>query len=255
MLSFKRSGEVGGPLVVLLHAANFDGRSWRAILPSLAEFEVLTIDLPGHGESVDIPFEGFEAAADEVADVIRSEADKPAALAAISMGAYVALRLLERHPGVIDTAVLSGIQAQPISLGFLPRATMRAAAQLTRFRCVRERLAAAVGITDLKLASDPTGAPVASVETTMQVAEAALDFKLGSDVNQICARCLILAGEKEHSAILEAIPEFKNQLQYCSAYLVRGLGHGWIAKDPDLFARTLTAWIRGKELPNELLCK
>jgi pimeloyl-ACP methyl ester carboxylesterase len=47
---FQRYGD-GGPRVVLVHAIGFDHRTWEPILPALAGYEVVAVDLPGHGES------------------------------------------------------------------------------------------------------------------------------------------------------------------------------------------------------------
>ncbi|MGX7678564.1 alpha/beta fold hydrolase [Jatrophihabitans sp. DSM 45814] len=53
-LAFERSG-TGAPLV-LLHGIGMSGRVWDPVVPALsAQFEVIAIDLPGHGRSAPFP--------------------------------------------------------------------------------------------------------------------------------------------------------------------------------------------------------
>jgi len=50
-LHFSRYGSTG-PKVVLVHAIGFDHRTWERILPTLeGRYEVVAVDLPGHGDS------------------------------------------------------------------------------------------------------------------------------------------------------------------------------------------------------------
>src|SRR5712691_4498039 len=53
-LEFTRSG-AGAPLV-LLHGIGGSRHAWDPVIPALAEhFDVLAIDLPGHGDSEPVP--------------------------------------------------------------------------------------------------------------------------------------------------------------------------------------------------------
>ena len=53
-LAFERSG-TGAPMV-LLHGLGMSRRAWDPVLPALAgRFEVIAIDLPGHGRSEPFP--------------------------------------------------------------------------------------------------------------------------------------------------------------------------------------------------------
>ena len=99
----------GVPLV-LLHAFPLDSRMWTdvaALLPG----PVLALDLPGLGaaEGVPLPEPSLEASADAVADALARAGHERAVVAGLSMGGYVALALIERHPdlvaglGLLDT--------------------------------------------------------------------------------------------------------------------------------------------------------
>ncbi|MBF0688789.1 MAG: alpha/beta fold hydrolase [Cellulomonas sp.] len=87
--------------IVLLHAFPLDHRMWDDVAADLGRtHRVLAPDLPVPvGEP--LPDPSLEDAADHVAAVIRGAGDGPAVVAGLSMGGYVALALLERHPELV----------------------------------------------------------------------------------------------------------------------------------------------------------
>lgn len=99
----------GLPLV-LLHAFPLDSRMWADVAPQL-EGPVLAVDLPGAGSApgAALPEPSLEAAADAVAAALAGAGHDRAVVAGLSMGGYVALALVERHPelvaglGLLDT--------------------------------------------------------------------------------------------------------------------------------------------------------
>lgn len=106
----------GTPLV-LLHAFPVDSRMWgdvAALLPSGGP--VLAVDLPGMGAARGADDSGgpsLEAAADAVAAAVGAAGHARAVVAGLSMGGYVALALVERHPalvaglGLLDTKAVA----------------------------------------------------------------------------------------------------------------------------------------------------
>ncbi|QZN86515.1 alpha/beta fold hydrolase [Cellulomonas sp. C5510] len=99
----------GLPLV-LLHAFPLDHRMWAdvaALLPAAphgaATQPVLALDLPGLGaaQGVPLPAPSLDASADAVAAALAEAGHDRAVVAGLSMGGYVALALLERHPGLV----------------------------------------------------------------------------------------------------------------------------------------------------------
>lgn len=91
----------GLPLV-LLHAFPLDSRMW-ADVAALVDGPVLAVDLPGLGaaQGVALPEPSLEAAADAVAAALAEAGHAHAVVAGLSMGGYVALALLERHPALV----------------------------------------------------------------------------------------------------------------------------------------------------------
>lgn len=101
----------GLPLV-LLHAFPLDARMWTDVAAAIPDgVPVLALDLPGLGaaQGVPLPAPALEASADAVAAVLALDGQHRAVVAGLSMGGYVALALVERHPelvaglGLLDT--------------------------------------------------------------------------------------------------------------------------------------------------------
>jgi pimeloyl-ACP methyl ester carboxylesterase len=123
-VAYQRAGD--GPLLVLLHGAALDGRSWQPQLAGLSdEFTVVAWDEPGAGRSSDLPA-GFGLAgyADCLAELIDDLGLGPAHVGGLSWGGTVALELYERHPAVVRTLVLADTYAG--WKGSLPEEEVRA---------------------------------------------------------------------------------------------------------------------------------
>lgn len=83
--------------LVLLHAFPLDHRMWDATKALVTGFsEVLTPDLPQLEQEPSL-----EVAADAVAAQVRSAGAERVVVGGLSMGGYVALALLERHPDLV----------------------------------------------------------------------------------------------------------------------------------------------------------
>jgi 2-succinyl-6-hydroxy-2,4-cyclohexadiene-1-carboxylate synthase len=87
--------------LALLHGFTQTGRSWGPLLPALEErFEVLTPDLPGHGDRCEVRADLWE-----VARLVGEECGR-AAYVGYSMGGRVALHLGLAHPELVERLVV-----------------------------------------------------------------------------------------------------------------------------------------------------
>jgi hypothetical protein len=78
-------------------------------------------------------------------------------------------------------------------------------------------------------------------------------FKSGVSRVEISAPSptLLVAGERE-TAIRPANAALASLMPHAVARFAPGLGHGWIAREPELHVRMVEAWLTGQELPSEL---
>lgn len=109
-LSLLRSGS-GEPLV-LLHPLALAGELWRPLAERFAGFDVLAVDLRGHGESGwdGRPF-SIEDMADDLAESLDTLGLRKIHLLGMSMGGSVAMTLAGKHPDLVRSLVLADTTA------------------------------------------------------------------------------------------------------------------------------------------------
>jgi 3-oxoadipate enol-lactonase len=111
-LSYNAAGN--GPLAVLIHGFPFDHRVWLEQVGNLsAHHQVVALDLRGRGGSSSStePIHTMDLLADDVAGLIGHFTLTGADVVGLSMGGYVALALLERHPEAVRSLVLADTRA------------------------------------------------------------------------------------------------------------------------------------------------
>jgi pimeloyl-[acyl-carrier protein] methyl ester esterase len=98
-LQVERTGH--GPALLLVHGWAMHGGVFAPLVRALeAAFNVITVDLPGHGGSRDsaLPL-ALDPVADALAALIDAQPSKHALVAGWSLGGLVATALAARHPG------------------------------------------------------------------------------------------------------------------------------------------------------------
>ena len=106
MLWVKEAGQ--GPPLILLHAAGTSGRIWWRHIPRLARrFQVLTIDLPGHGQSPrpEEPL-SIEGMSGELYQTLQARNLSQVNVVGLSLGGMVAQMLAVNHTSSVRSLVL-----------------------------------------------------------------------------------------------------------------------------------------------------
>ncbi|GIW84677.1 MAG: alpha/beta fold hydrolase [Thermogemmata sp.] len=102
-----------GRPVVWLHAFPLDRGMWEPQLQPLlaAGYRVITVDLPGFGESPVQAGWTIDSAADALAELLEVLQVPAAVVGGESMGGYVALALARRHPHSLSGLILADTRA------------------------------------------------------------------------------------------------------------------------------------------------
>ncbi len=126
-----RSGDTraGSVPYILLHGFPVDSRMWAEVAARLpGDREVLAIDLPGLGASAAgtevegrlgdagvgaAPAPALETSADAVWLTLQRRGVEGAIVVGLSMGGYVAMAVLDRHPGVVRGLALLDTRSGP----------------------------------------------------------------------------------------------------------------------------------------------
>lgn len=108
----------GQPTVIFVHGAGMDHSAW--ILQSryfaYHGYNVLALDLPGHGRSSGAPLSTIGALADWLAQLIEITGLGPATLVGHSMGSLAVLECAARYPERVQALALLGT-AVPMTVG------------------------------------------------------------------------------------------------------------------------------------------
>ena len=99
------------PTVVFVHGAGLDHSSFalQSRYFGYHGWNVLALDLPGHGRSPGPPIATVQGMADWVVEVLERLSIPKAVLVGHSMGALVSLEAAARHPGRVERIALIGV--------------------------------------------------------------------------------------------------------------------------------------------------
>ena len=120
-LHFEEAGS-GPETILFIHGLMLASESWQAQRDHFATtHRVLTYDLRGQGRSEHTKRGlGLDSLAEDAAELIRQLAPEGCHVVGFSMGAFIALRLGARHPGLVRSLTLIGVSADAESRGKLP---------------------------------------------------------------------------------------------------------------------------------------
>lgn len=106
--------EGAGPVLLLLHAFPCDGSLWDPVAAACRAtgWRTLVPDLPGFGASP-LPSAGpdLDAVADDVVDMLHERDVASCAVAGVSLGGYIAMNLVRRHPELVRALLLCDTKA------------------------------------------------------------------------------------------------------------------------------------------------
>ena len=117
--------------LLLVHGTGCSADSWRYQVEGLArEFEVVAVDLPGHGSSAPAGDPSIERYAETVSHVLQRLGTRKAFLAGHSMGGAVALQIALERPELLKGLILVATAAYLDSLAMTPDILLWAIAAL-----------------------------------------------------------------------------------------------------------------------------
>ena len=95
-----------GPSIVLIHGMGSAATAWKPIIPSLAkQFKVITVDLPGHGQSTYSPMQSMDptSLAKLVVKNLSDIGVNDFHLVGNSLGGWISLEIAVLNPSQVKT--------------------------------------------------------------------------------------------------------------------------------------------------------
>ncbi|RPJ51416.1 MAG: alpha/beta hydrolase [Chloroflexi bacterium] len=254
--------------ILFLHGGGAAGWMWHPVVDRLPEFHCLVPDLPEQGQSRSTGPFSIQHAADLAAEVIRTQARAgKAVVVGLSEGAQVTVQLLASAPELVEKAVVSSalLKALPgteafYSPGLLAWTYRLSVAPFKRSDFwIRLNMKYAAGIPEAYFAQFKKEFQEMTESGFVNFMVANQRFRLPAGLEKFTAPTLVITGAKEYNAMKESARELAAALPRAKAVQISlGKGsslaaeHNWALTAPDLFARTVRAWITGTPLPEQL---
>lgn len=255
-LAFDRSGTRTGPSVVLLHGGGVAGWMWRPQVAALDAYDVLVPDLPGHGRSRSLGPSTVKGAARLVAQLIEREAGGGRAhLVGLSLGGMVAVELLGSRPDVLRSVAVSGVNARP--LGWAVRQALRAALwlrPLLRWSWLVRAQGRALGLAGSDLAAFVAESQATTTDDLRALLDDVAQFRLPPRLDP-AVPLLVLRGRREVRVVTLTAADLRALAPGAVVRRAPRGSHVWSVEEPELFNRTLLAWLRHESLPADLLAE
>ena len=252
------------PTIVLLHGLCSSHLEFAHVVPQLEQtYHVLAVDLPGHSRSLPLPSDRpftLSSASSRIASLIRKHAHNGQAhVVGLSLGGFIALKLLEEHPDLIKSLWVTG--ATPFT-GLYKWAAKRP----TIVYYINRTLSGLPSWLSTSMSSwqglrrhDELRQEMISNGTFQLIRDAycsILEFS-NDDLSKIGAtgkRVLAVAGGRHDD--VEGTRQMgrlltQNGSPQSKAVVVKRAVHGWDLQFPELFAQGIKAWIEEDELPHD----
>jgi pimeloyl-ACP methyl ester carboxylesterase len=253
-LAVREAGPVDAPAVVLLHGVGTSGWMWRRLVGDLdGELRLLVVDLPGHGDSAGRPWVSLDDTVAAVAGLVGDRVPGGRAhLVGLSLGGYVATELAARHPGLVDSALVSGVSVLPFPRPRLLRLTGRLVSPFVTTTPLLRANARTLGVAPEDFDGYAAAARAMAPGTFLRVGAELLGYRALATAVGSTSRVLAVAGDREHELIRRSLPVLAAAFPHGMARLVPGMGHAWNGEQPALFADVVRAHVAGTELPAAL---
>ncbi len=254
-LHFTEAGPPSAPTLLFLHGGGVGGWMWRKHIAAFeTDYHCLAPDLPEQGHSVDAGEFSMRAAVQAVAELIHTRAHEGRAhLVGLSLGAQVGAGVLAVAARLAGRSLLTGALTQPLLGAGLIKPLMRAYAPVMNWEPLIRANFRQLGLPEEYYADFAADTRRTSAAALGRILTANLNFRVPPGLTRLTTPVLVLVGEREPRTMRRSARELSASMLGGQALMVGGQGHNWPLTAPELFQRTLRAWLNDAVLPGELV--
>jgi pimeloyl-[acyl-carrier protein] methyl ester esterase len=254
----------GAPLL-LIHGWGMHGGLWGELIPRLAEnFQVITVDLPGHGLSRDCLLTSksgqinspLPSDIDAFVDVLAAQFPEPLHVCGWSLGGQIALRWAARFPSQIQKLILlastpcfvqqpewdCAMSAETLA-GFAEALQQDYALTLRRFLALQVRGSEHEKALLLRLRQALFSRGEPNADILQRGLNILRDCDLRADLPKIHTPTLVMGGERDTLTPPQASAFLAQQLPHARLELIRGAAHAPFLSHPDAVAKHITSFL------------
>lgn len=246
----------GSPVVVLLHGLGVNSKSWLLQIPALSQSgcRIIAPDLPGFGQSCQVPFSSFQQVSNELSAMLGSLTANRLILVGISMGGILALQLTLDHPQMVDKLVLVNSMAKlEINKPLLwPYYLLR------YFMIQFKGLDSQAELVATRLFPNPKDSLFrqAAVESIMEADLASYRlamksiarFNVEKRLGEILCPILVVTGENDTTLPLATQRRISERIPQAVHVLIKDAGHAVTIDQPEIFNRTLLEFLSDQSI-------
>jgi len=229
--------------LVLIHGSGCSADSWQYQVSSLSrEFEVVAIDLPGHGASDAASDPSVERYATTVRGVLQRIGRRKVFLAGHSLGGAVALQVALEHPELLRGLILVATTAYLDTLALTPDILLWAVATLPHkfkgmfFSDLVTKEALAIARDDVRRCS---------LETVLGDFSASRNFDFRGRLGVLNLSTLILCGGSDLITPVRYSERLHKEIPGSTLVLVEKAGHMLPLESPERVNAAIRKFVRG----------
>lgn len=260
-LHYEETG-TGPETILFIHGLMLASESWHAQRDHFAAtHRVITFDLRGQGHCEHARSGlGLDSLADDTAELISKLAPDGCHVVGFSMGAFIALRVGARYPGLVRSLTVIGPSADAESWAKLPAyAAMIALVTLAGVRPVAPRLmqilfgrSVLANPDDASLVARWRAVVDALPRSLVRAAAAsAIRGSIHTELGGIAAPTLVVAGEEDYPVPLHHQRAVAAAIAGAQFEQVPAAGHAVMLERPEWFNARLAHFLAGKPAPNQ----
>lgn len=202
---FKQSGRKVGTTIIFLHAIGTDGWMWDYFVQQLPDFNCLVPDLPGHGQSRNVPWVSMEHTALQVKQMISKYAGNGKAhIVGLSLGSYIGLELMSHSPEEVESAFLSGLNVLPIPNRWLMNILSTLMRPFMHCDFLIRSNAKMLHIPEDQYGKYKAAWLQVNRLAFRKISNQAADYRTPPNIGSINCPTLLVAGAKEHPLVLSS---------------------------------------------------
>ena len=248
-MAFDRCGLRGAPALVLLHPLAARRSIWDLQTPVLAQrFDLVRIDLPGHGDSPLVE-PALPAFAQSVLATLADAGIERAAVLGISLGGMVAQAIAVAAPERITRLILAHTSAQTTAparaiwqqrLAAVAQAGMESQIDGTIGRWFTEPFRASSPMTMAWVASMIRATSVKGFESAVHAIQG---LDLLSSLSQVRAPTLVLAGALDQATTVAQAQVIASAIAGAQLEVLPGVAHVSNVQQPTVFSECVGAFL------------
>lgn len=253
VIGYDEYGTSDGKPIIFIHGFPFNRSMWEPQVKALPKgFRAITVDIRGHGESeVGDGQYSIEFFVDDLIALLDHLKIDKAILCGLSMGGYIALRTIERHPERVRALVLSDTRSEADSNeGKIKRATSIKSVKTDGVKQFADTFVKAV------FAAHTFEHAPHVIENIRKIIESTSPLSISGTLLALAARTdttsylqsikvptLILVGEHDILTPPSASEAMHQKISHSTFYIIPNAAHMSNLENPDFFNEKLFAFL------------